>query len=252
MEGQHTTIDTATGEAAPASVSEERVLGIFTEIARQYEKFNHASSFGQDRRWLRRLVELAPVTPESHVLDVAGGTGEVTFALCRLKPPASVLLSDYTPAMLDIARERLQRGDACGVPVDTMVVDAQDMPLESNSFDVVTMAYGIRNMPDRAAALSEIHRVLKPGGTACILEFSTPPWAPARLFYHAYLHWGIPAWGKHFTGKREDFVYLADSIEAFPRQREFACMLADAGFSRVRYENLSFGAVAVHVAEKRR
>lgn len=249
-EMQPQTVDTATGEAAPASVSEERVLGIFTEIAQQYEKFNHASSFGQDRRWLRRLVDLAPIRPDSRVLDVAGGTGEVTFAVCKRKPPAFVLLTDYTPAMLDVARQRLSAGDSCGVPVETMVVDAQDMPLPAESFDIVTMAYGIRNMPDRAAALSEIHRVLKPGGTACILEFSTPPFPPARLFYKAYLHWGIPAWGQHFTGKRDDFVYLADSIQAFPRQDAFSRMLLDAGFARVRYENVSFGAAAIHIADK--
>ena len=248
--GATTTIDTATGESAPASVSEERVLTIFTEIAQQYERFNHLSSFGQDRRWLRELVDAAPVTPQSHVLDVAGGTGEVTFALCSRKPPAHVLLTDYTPAMLDVAKQRMTRGDACGVPVDTMVVDAQDMPLESGRFDVVTMAYGIRNMPDRLAALHEIHRVLKPGGTICILEFSTPPLAPARAFYNLYLRWGIPAWGQHCTGKRDDFVYLARSIRAFPKQEEFAQMLREVGFTNVVYRNLAFGAVAIHTAVK--
>ena len=249
-ERQHVTIDTATGEAAPASLSEERVLGIFSEIAQQYERFNHASSFGQDRRWLRKLVEMTPITPQSRVLDVAGGTGEVTFAICRHKPPAHILLTDYTPAMLEVAKERLNRGDARGVAVDTRVVDAQDMPLESDQFDVVTMAYGIRNMPDRPAALSEIHRVLKPGGVASILEFSTPPFPPARAFYNIYLRFGIPAWGQHFTGKREDFVYLANSIKAFPRQDAFTQMLYDAGFSSVIHKNLSFGAVAIHIAVK--
>ena len=249
-EQQHVTIDTATGEAAPASISEERVLSIFGEIAQQYERFNHASSFGQDRRWLRKLVEMTPITPQSLVLDVAGGTGEVTFAICERKPPAHILLTDYTPAMLEVAAERLSRGDARGVAVDTQVVDAQDMPLESERFDVVTMAYGIRNMPDRPAALREIHRVLKPGGVASILEFSTPPLAPARAFYNIYLRFGIPAWGQHFTGKRDDFVYLARSIRAFPRQDAFAQMLYDAGFSSVIYKNLSFGAVAIHVAIK--
>ena len=249
-EQQHVTIDTATGEAAPASISEERVLSIFSEIAQQYERFNHASSFGQDRRWLRKLVEMTPITPQSLVLDVAGGTGEVTFAICERKPPAHTLLTDYTPAMLEVAAERLSRGDARGVAVDTQVVDAQDMPLESERFDVFTMAYGIRNMPDRPAALREIHRVLKPGGVASILEFSTPPLAPARAFYNLYLRFGIPAWGQHFTGKRDDFVYLARSIRAFPRQDAFAQMLYDAGFSSVIYKNLSFGAVAIHVAIK--
>lgn len=244
------TIDTATGAAAPAEISEERVLGIFTEIAEQYERFNQCSSFGQDRKWLKRLVDAAPIDAKTRVLDVAGGTGEVAFTICARKPPASVLLTDFTPAMLKVAEQRLAAGDACGVPVETMVVDAQDMPFDDESFDVVTMAYGIRNMPDRRAALREIYRVLVPGGTACILEFTTPPLAIERFFYNAYLRWGIPAWGNHCTGKRDDFVYLAQSIRAFPNQKTFAGMLTEAGFSSVEYLNLTFGAVAIHTAVK--
>ena len=242
----HTTIDTATGQEAPPEVSQDRAQAIFTEIAEQYERFNHASSFGQDRRWLRRLVQCAGITGTSHVLDVAGGTGDVTFTICKMCHPASIVLSDYTPAMLDVARERLAAGDNRSVAVTTEVVDAQDMPFDDNSFDVVTMAYGIRNMPDRMAAMHEINRVLKPGGRVAILEFSRPPFAPARAFYNAYLRFGIPAWGQHFTGKRDDFVYLSQSIKAFPTQEEFAQMMREAGFQSVNYENLSFGAVAIH------
>jgi len=244
------TIDTATGKAAPAEKSEERVQSIFTEIAEQYEKFNHYSSFGQDKRWLHKLVCEAPITPETKMLDIAGGTGEVSFAACKLNPPASIHLTDFTPAMLEVAREHIAAGKNQGVPITTQVVDAQDMPLDDASFDLVTMAYGIRNMPDRPAALSEIYRVLKPGGSVHILEFSTPPNALARAGYKFYLKHGIPAWGEHFTGKRDDFVYLADSIQAFPDQETFAEMLTRAGFSQVSYENLSFGAVAIHRAIK--
>ena len=245
---QFSTIDTATGKEAPAHISEERVKAVFSEIAEQYERFNHASSFGQDRRWLERLVARANITGASHVLDVAGGTGEVTFAICRQRHPAHIMLTDYTPAMLEVAKRRIAAGENRTVVVDTMEVDAQDMPFEDNSFDVVTMAYGIRNIPDRPRALREINRVLKPGGTVAILEFSTPPFLPCRLFYRAYLKWGIPAWGQHFTGKRDDFVYLSQSIQAFPRQQEFAQMMASCGFQDVKYENLSFGAVAIHTA----
>lgn len=245
-----TTIDTATGKEAPAELSEQRVLGIFTEIADQYEQFNHASSFGQDCHWLDRVVELAPVTERSRVLDVAGGTGEVTFALCRSYHPAHIVLSDYTPGMLEVAKQRIARGDARGVDVETRVVDGQDMPFADASFDVVTMAYGIRNMPDRMACLREIYRVLEPGGTAVILEFSTPPRPIERAFYKAYLRWGIPAWGDHFTGKRDDFVYLARSIKAFPAPDAFCDMLRRAGFSDPAFERKSFGAVAIYTAVK--
>ena len=242
------TIDTATGQAAPPELSQDRAQAIFTEIASQYERFNHVSSFGQDRRWLKRLVQEAHITGSSRVLDVAGGTGEVTFAICNQCHPAYIVLSDYTPAMLEQAQVRIDAGENRSVAVSTQVVDAQDMPFEDNSFDVVTMAYGIRNMPDRMAALREIHRVLVPGGHVAILEFSTPPNAVMRTFYHLYLRFGIPAWGQHFTGKRDDFVYLSDSIKAFPNQETFASMMYDAGFQSVNYTNLSFGAVCIHTA----
>ncbi len=244
------TIDTATGDEAPAQISEERVQKIFGEIAQDYETFNHYSSFGQDRRWLEHLVEAARIDSRSEVLDVAGGTGEVSFAICRARRPKRILLTDFTPEMLEVAKKRIAAGENRSVPVETLVMDAQHMPLEDESFDVVTMAYGIRNMPDREAALSEIHRVLRPGGTVAILEFSHPKRPLEAAFYHLYLKMGIPAWGQHFTGKRDDFVYLADSIEAFPLPEEFAEMIRAAGFGEVTYETYSFGAVAIHVARK--
>ena len=244
------TIDTATGQRADPALSSERARAIFTEIAQQYERFNHASSFGRDRAWLARLIDGAPITGRTRVLDVAGGTGEVTFAICKRRHPACIVLSDFTSAMLDVAEQRIAAGDARSVNVTTQIVDAQDMPFPDASFDVVTMAYGIRNMPDRPAALGEIFRVLAPGGSAHILEFSRPPRPLERAFYNAYLRWGIPAWGQRFTGKREDFVYLADSIKAFPGPAEFASMLEDAGFEDVTYELLTFGAVAIHRGTK--
>lgn len=246
----HAAIDTATGKQAPAQVSEGRVMKVFTEIAQQYERFNHRSSFGRDHMWLDRLIDAAPVDSTTRMLDVAGGTGEVSFNMCDHKPPAYILLTDFTPSMLEVAKQRLAAGDSQGVPMETMVVDAQDMPLPDAGFDVVTMAYGIRNMPRRQDALAEIYRVLKPGGTVCILEFTTPPNPLVRFFYKGYLRWGIPAWGKHYTGHREDFVYLAQSIRAFPDQETFAALLRDSGFKDVHYRNLTFGTVAIHTAVK--
>lgn len=243
-------VDTATGAEAPADISEKRVKSVFSEIATQYEKFNHASSFGRDRVWLDKLVELAPVNAKTRMLDVAGGTGEVTFRMCAQKQPDSVLLTDYTPAMLEVAQKRIDRGDAHDVPVLTKVVDAQDMPISDDSFDVVTMAYGIRNMPKRMQALKEILRVLRPGGTTVILEFATPPNPIVRFFYNGYLRWGIPSWGQHYTGHRDDFVYLAKSIKAFPDQEHFCSMLKRAGFTNVEYHNLTFGVAALYRAQK--
>lgn len=248
--GASTSIDTATGQEAPAELSKERVKKIFTDIAWDYERFNALSSFGQYRSWLRTLIDLAPITPHSRLLDVAGGTGDVAFMACERKQPASIVLSDYTPAMLEVAQKRLDDGEAHGVPVELAVVDGQDIPYDDESFDVVTVSYGIRNMPEREKALAEMYRVLVPGGSLCVLEFSTPPNPLMRLGYNLYLRYGIPAWGKIVTGDSSGFVYLAKSIRAFPNQQRFCRMLKDAGFNRVDYKNVTGGVAAVHIAYK--
>ena len=168
-------IDTATGTGAPAAISKDRVKQIFSAIAKEYERFNLISSFGFYRIWLADVVRHAPVTGESDVLDIAGGTGDVSFAVARGKHPRHVQCTDLVSEMLDVARSHYADGASNGVPVDFEVVDAQDIPYPDNSYDVVTVAYGIRNMPDREQALSEMLRVLKPGGTLVCLEFSMPP-----------------------------------------------------------------------------
>lgn len=249
-EQEEYSIDTATGKSAPANISSERVKKIFTDIAWDYERFNKYSSFGQYRSWLKTLIDKAPIRPDSLMLDIAGGTGDVTFMACERKQPAHIILSDYTPAMLDVAQTRLDADEANGVPIVLAVVDGQNIPFDDDVFDIVTMSYGIRNMPEREKALSEMYRVLRPGGALCVLEFSTPPNPLMRLGYDVYLRWGIPAWGKIITGDDSGFVYLANSIKAFPNQEGFSKMLYDAGFSRVEYTNVTFGVAAVHIAYK--
>ena len=184
------------------------------------------------------------------MLDLAGGTGDVSYMAASRRPPAHIQLTDFVPEMLDVARERQAAGAACGVPIDFEVVDAQEIPYADNSYDAVTMAYGIRNIPDRMKALREVHRVLKPGGTFACLEFSTPPNAAWRFLYHIYLKVMIPFWGQVFTHDRPSFVYLADSIRAFPDQENYAQMLRDAGFSDVSWKNYAGGIVAVHTGRK--
>lgn len=243
-------IDTATGQSAPAELSSDRVQKIFTDIAWDYERFNRLSSFGQYVSWLETLIDRSPITSESRMLDIAGGTGDVTFMACNRKKPKEIILSDYTPAMLEVAQERLDEGENRGVPVELAVVDGQDISYEDESFDIITMSYGIRNMPKREQALSEMYRVLKPGGALCVLEFSTPPNPFACLGYRLYLRFGIPLWGKICTGDASGFVYLAKSIKAFPDQEGFTQMLKDAGFKKVEWTNVTFGVAAVHIAHK--
>ena len=244
------TIDTATGEAAPPELSTERVHAIFSHIARKYERFNAISSFGAYRLWLAGMMRQAPIAEHHDVLDIAGGTGDVTFTVARTKHPAHIQCTDLVPEMLEVARAHYAEGAAGDVPVDFAVVDAQDIPYDDASFDAITMAYGIRNMPDRPRALAEMLRVLKPGGTLTCLDFSTPPnplWA--RLYYF-YLKHLIPFWGGLITGDREGFVYLGRSIRAFPDQQGLAQLMEQAGFCDVTWRNYTGGIAAVHVARR--
>ncbi len=243
-------IDTATGQEAPAELSSERVYEIFSSIAKKYERFNAVSSFGAYKHWLAGMMRQAPIDETSDVLDIAGGTGDVAFSVARTKHPAHIQLTDLVPEMLEVARAHYNDGAACGVPVDFDEVDAQDIPYNDASFDAITMAYGIRNMPDRPRALSEMFRVLKPGGALVCLEFSTPPNRLWRALYRFYLKHLIPFWGGLITGDREGFVYLAQSIRAFPDQQGFASMLEEAGFKDVSWKNYTGGIAAVHVAKK--
>ena len=243
-------IDTATGKEAPAEVSSERVKSIFSSIAKEYERFNAVSSFGAYKLWLAGMAKQAPIDADDDVLDIAGGTGDVAFTMAREKRPAHIQCTDLVPEMLEVAQAHYAQGAAAGVPVDFEVVDAQDIPYADNSYDVVTMAYGIRNMPDRLRALAEMHRVLKPGGALVCLEFSTPPNPLWRALYRFYLKHLIPFWGGLITGDKEGFVYLARSIKAFPDQRGLARMMEEAGFCDVSWKNYTGGIAAVHVARK--
>jgi demethylmenaquinone methyltransferase / 2-methoxy-6-polyprenyl-1,4-benzoquinol methylase len=243
-------IDTATGREAAPELSSERVKEIFSTISKKYERFNAVSSFGAYKIWLADVVRQAPVGPDSDVLDIAGGTGDVTFAIARGKHPKHIQCTDLVNDMLDVARAHYAQGAADGVPVDFAVVDAQDIPYPDNSYDVVTVAYGLRNMPKREQALSEMFRVLKPGGTLVCLEFSQPQNPAWHKLYEFYLTHMIPFWGGLITGDRDGFVYLQSSIKAFPDQKSFAKMFEDAGFTNVTWKNHTGGIAAIHVARK--
>ncbi len=244
-------IDTATGKEAPAEISSERVKDIFSSIAKKYERFNAVSSFGAYKAWLAGMMRQAPIKETDNVLDIAGGTGDVSFTVARTKHPAHIQCTDLVDEMLDVARAHVElEGKNCDVPIDFEVVDAQNIPYADNSYDAITMAYGIRNMPDRERALAEMFRVLKPGGSLTCLEFSTPPNAVWHALYNFYLKHLIPFWGGLITGDKSGFVYLAKSIKAFPNQQGLADLMENAGFVDVTWKNYTGGIAAVHVAHK--
>lgn len=235
--------------AAPGEATTERVRSIFSRIAGRYDSFNALASMGIDRLWRRALVRACELGPDSRVLDLCAGTGDVSLAIARQASPAEVVVTDFTPEMLDIAREKAK--DHSGPTRLTITLaDAQDLPFDDASFDVATVAFGVRNLPERERNFAETLRVLKPGGRYVVLEFSRPVFGPWRALYHAYLHHAIPAIGGLLTGDRQSFVYLNDSIRRFPPQAELAEELRAAGFSAVSWRNLTGGVVALHTAVK--
>lgn len=236
-----------TSEAARPS--EERTKHIFSTIAPEYDRFNKYSSMGLDRLWRKTTVRLARPKRSSEVLDLAAGTGDLTLALAEQGTPARVMCTDLVPEMLEVAKAKVAQYEGL-TKIEFDVVDAQAIPLPDESFDIVTVGFGVRNMPDRAANFSEVYRVLRPRGRYVILEFSRPLFPPFRALYHFYLRTVIPMLGAKLTGDRASFEYLNESILAFPGQVALAGELHKAGFSEVTWRNLTFGIVAVHVAVK--
>lgn len=240
----------ATDTPAPGEATTERVRGIFGRIADSYDAFNLLSSMGIDRVWRAAAVRAARLTTGTRVLDLCAGTGDLTLALARTDLPREVIGTDFSPEMLAVAQRKAEefKGHA---RVSFSVADAQDLPFPDSSFDVVTVAFGVRNLPDRAANLREVHRVLKPGGRYVILEFSRPPFGPWRGTYHFYLRNVIPALGSMLSGgDRESFQYLNDSILRFPDQPALAAELRGAGFAAIDWANHTGGIVAIHTAVK--
>jgi demethylmenaquinone methyltransferase/2-methoxy-6-polyprenyl-1,4-benzoquinol methylase len=238
-----------TPEPAPGQPTTDRVKGIFSAIAPSYDRFNRLSSLGIDRLWRRRTVRLAQVHPDSRVLDLAAGTGDLTLAIARQGRPASILSTDFVPEMLEIGKRKAEEHQG-RTTIEFEVADAQDLPFGDDEFDIVTVAFGVRNLPDRGANFREVYRVLRTGGRYVILEFSRPTLKPFRALYHFYLRTVIPMLGGWLTGDRSGFDYLNESIRAFPPQLALAAELYKAGFSAVEWHNLTFGIVAVHVAVK--
>jgi demethylmenaquinone methyltransferase/2-methoxy-6-polyprenyl-1,4-benzoquinol methylase len=207
---------------------------------------NDLMSGGMHRLWKRYTINQAAVRPGDAVLDLAGGTGDLACAFAkRVGAEGHVVLADINAAMLEQGRKRLV--DA-GVAGNTTIarVDAQDLPFADDSFDVVTMAFGLRNVTDKDAALRSIFRTLKTGGKGMILEFSEPHKA-IKPAYDLYSFKVLPALGKLVAKDADSYQYLAESIRVHPDQETLKTMMEEAGFERCRYHNLAAGIVALHV-----
>lgn len=228
---------------------------MFAGISRRYDTANHALSGGVDYYWRRRLVRMVEAETPETIADLATGSGDVAIALYRTLPyPVQIVGMDFCEPMLDEARRKvlqLDTGDRDGtleLPKFTFG-DCMELPLETNSMDAVTIAFGVRNFEDRHRGLQEIHRVLRVGGHAYILEFSQP-YRWFRPFYYLYLKSMLPSLAALVTGDKSAYHYLAGSIESFPTRESLAEEVRQAGFQTVEAIPLTFGIVAIHKATK--
>lgn len=220
---------------------------VFDKVANRYDLMNDLLSGGLHRLWKSMLVDwLAPprVAPFAH-LDVAGGTGDVAFRILDRAAGARATVCDINPAMMAVGEERAVRRDLAD-RVTFVEGNAEELPFPDRSFDAYTIAFGIRNVPRRSAALAEAYRVLRPGGRFLCLEFSEVVMPGLDRLYAAYSSAVIPEIGRIVAGDAEPYRYLVDSIRRFPRQPRFADEVKDAGFARVTWRDLTGGIAAIH------
>jgi demethylmenaquinone methyltransferase/2-methoxy-6-polyprenyl-1,4-benzoquinol methylase len=232
-------------EQVPLGEKSKRVGEVFSSVARRYDLMNDLMSFGVHRLWKRFAVELAGVRPGERVLDLAGGTGDLAREFSRQAGPQGlVVLSDINADMLAQGRERLADRGVAGVPL--VQANAEKLPFADASFDCITIAFGLRNVTDKAAALASMRRALRPGGRLLVLEFSKPLNQGLGRLYDEYSFHLLPLMGRIVAGDAGSYRYLAESIRMHPDQATLKAMLETAGLGRVQVYNLTGGIVAVH------
>ncbi len=221
-----------------------RVRGVFDSVAGKYDVMNDLMSGGLHRLWKRFAIEVAQLRPGQRVLDLAGGTGDLALLFARrVGAEGTVVHTDINGAMLAEGRDKLLDG---GLVLPTVQCNAEALPFVDRTFDVVSIAFGLRNVTHKDRALAEMRRVTKPGGIALVLEFSQVAAALAPV-YDWYSFNVLPRVGKWVAGDADSYRYLAESIRVHPKQEALKTMMEQAGFDRVEYFNLTAGVVAVHV-----
>ena len=222
------------------------VRGVFDSVASKYDVMNDLMSFGVHRLWKRFAIELAGVRKGQRILDLASGTGDLADRFAGLVGPEGlVIMSDINAAMLNVGRDRMiDRGHAGNLQYTQ--INAEKLPVADDSLDLITIAFGLRNVTDKDAALRSMYRALKPGGRALVLEFSKPTNKPLEKLYDAYSFSLLPKMGKLVANDAESYQYLAESIRMHPDQETLKGMMETAGFERCDVHNLTGGIVAIH------
>lgn len=233
-------------QQVPVDEKADKVADVFHSVAAKYDIMNDLMSAGVHRIWKRFTIELSGVRRGHTVLDIAGGTGDLALQFCKLVgDEGRVILADINASMLDVGRDRLiDRGALANI--DFVQADAQDLPFADDSFDCITIAFGLRNVTDKDKALVSMLRALKPGGRLLVLEFSKPRNPLLNKLYDTYSFQVLPRIGKLITNDADSYRYLAESIRMHPDQETLKSMMTNAGFAHCSYHDLSGGIVALH------
>ena len=232
-------------ETVPEAEKAGKVQNVFTSVASKYDIMNYIMSVGIHRIWKEAMMDWLAPRPGQRLLDVAGGTGDISFKFLKRAGSGHATVLDITENMLIEGRKRAET-DQILDRLDWIVGDAMSLPFADNSFDVYTISFGIRNVTQPQEALNEAFRILRPGGRLMVLEFSQIPVPLAQKAYDLYSFNVIPTMGKLITNDRSSYQYLVESIRKFPDQETFLSMVQHAGFKNTSYRNLSLGIAALH------
>lgn len=247
MTDEHDRKTTHFGYREVPAADKARLVGeVFDSVAGKYDLMNDVMSFGIHRLWKQFTIAQTGVRAGQQVLDIAGGTGDLAIELAqRVGMQGGVILADINGSMLGVGRERLADRGVAG-NVEFVQANAERLPFADNSFDCITIAFGLRNVTNQAAALASMYRALKPGGRLLILEFSRPVVPALGKVYDLYSFKVLPLMGKLIANDEASYRYLAESIRKHPDQETLKAMMSTAGFERVDYHNLTGGIVALH------
>jgi len=232
-------------QTVPESEKVSKVQNVFTSVASKYDIMNDVMSMGVHRIWKEAMMDWLAPKPGQKLLDVAGGTGDISFKFIKRSGAAHSTVLDITENMLLEGRKRAEANQLVD-SLNWIVGDAMSLPFADNSFDVYTISFGIRNVTQPQIALDEAFRVLRPGGRLMVLEFSQIPVPLAQKAYDLYSFNVIPVMGKLITNDRDSYQYLVESIRKFPDQETFLSMVQQSGFENASYRNLSFGIAVLH------
>lgn len=238
---------TETNKPSPVK-KKEQIRRMFNSIAHRYDFLNHFLSFGIDRRWRRKLVKIAGQSNPQKILDVATGTADLAIELAKLNPE-HITGVDISEKMLDFGRKKIEKLQLHET-IQLGQSDAETLPYDDESFDLVTVAFGVRNFENLSSGLKEINRVVRHGGHLAVLEFTMPDKFPVRKLYRFYFKFLLPTLGRWISRDPGAYTYLPESVETFPHGAAFAKELEQAGFSSVEIHPLTFGIASIYIASR--